>query len=183
MEGYVITQEDIIKLSGIFSEIRQYLDNYMKDRDFKMSNAQIFTFLIYAPVALAIASDRQVDEKEIRLLEKITKNIDVDSTVDLDLLNLLSAADEPADIMINEEFNMRIDAEILYLSRNIDKYENDIINALKKFLEIDKDPNSPTSLSKTLSMWFDYVIERNAGRDKEQELKKVEEYKKRIGLA
>ena len=181
MEGYVITQEDIVKLSEVFSEIRQHLDNFMKNRDFKMSNPQIFTFLIYAPISLAIASDGKVDEKEIKLLEKITKNIDVNSTVDLDLLNLLAAAEEPADIMLNEEFNMRIDAEILFLSRNIDKYEDDIINALKKFLEIDK-TDSETSLSKTLSMWFDYVIERNAGRDKEQELKKVEEYKKRIGL-
>jgi flagellin-specific chaperone FliS len=183
MEGNIITQEEVAKMANIFKEIRQYLDKYMSDRDFKMSNPQMFTFLMYAPVAFAIASDRNVDAKEIRLLDKITKDIDVENVVNIDLMELLTAAPEPSDIMLNEEFNMRIDAEMLYLSRNIDKYEDDIINALKKFLELDKNPESETSLSKTMSMWFDYVIEHNAGRDKEKELQKVAEYKKRIGLA
>ena len=130
----------------------------MNDRDFQMSNAQIFTYLLYAPVCLAVASDRQVDEEEIRLLEKITKGADVNSAVNINLMEVIAIAPEPSDIMLNEEFNMRVDAELLYLSRNMDKYETVFIDAVKTLLKLDKDPKSDTSLSTTFSKWFEFRI-------------------------
>ncbi len=182
MNATNLTAEDRVKIVEIFGELRQFLSNFMNDRDFKMSNAQIFTFLTYAPVCLAIASDREVDENEIRLLDKITKDIDVTNMVSLDLMEIIAIANEPEEIMLNEEFNMRIDSELLFLSRNIDKYENEIISSVKSLLKIDKDRTAETSLTKTFSKWFDFVIEKNAGRNKQAEMEKVSKYKANIGL-
>jgi hypothetical protein len=176
------TPEERTLLTLVFKEIREGLADFMNERDFKMSNPQIFTFLTYAPVCLAIASDREVDEAEIRILSKITENIDVNKAVSIELMELMAIAPEPGEVMLNEEFNMRVDAELLYLSRNIDKYEEGIISALKSLLKIDKDPKSPASLHSTFAKWFDYVVERNAGRNKEEELAKVKAYKEKIGL-
>ncbi len=182
MDATTLTPEEKVLITQVFKEIREGLADFMKDRDFKMSNPQVFTFLMYAPVCLAIASDREVDEAEIRILSKITENIDVNKAVSIDLMEVIAIAPEPGDIMLNEEFNMRVDAELLYLSRNIDKYEDGIIKALKALLKIDKDPKAPASLHSTFSKWFEYVVERNAGRNKEEELAKVKAYKEKIGL-
>jgi len=183
MEEKTFTQEDIASFVSIFKEIRSSLNSYMKDREFIMTNSQIFSFLMYAPIALGIASDREVDENEIRMLEKISKNIDVNKIVNIDLMTVLSVVPETENAMLNEEFNMRIDSEILYLARHIDRYESSIINALKLFLKLDKSPESETSLTKTFNKWFDYVIEKNAGKNKDLELKNILSYKTRLGIA
>lgn len=182
MEAITLTSEEKMLVIDIFKSLRMYLSPFMEDRDFVMSNPQIFTFLMYAPVSMAIASDGVVDEKEIRLLDKITKEIDVNTAVNLDLMEVLAMATEPAEILLNEEFNMRVDSELLYLSRNMDKYEDDILKATKELMKLDKNPGSATSLKSTFSKWFEFVIESNAGRNKEEELKKVKKYKEKIGL-
>ncbi len=182
MDSTTLTAEEKKQLVLVFSNMRNNLEGYMKDRDFKMSNAQIFTFLMYAPVCLAVASDRQVDESEIRLLDNISKDIDVTTAVNLDLMEIIAIAPEPSDIMLNEEFNMRVDAELLFLSRNIDKYEKPIIESVKSMLKLDKNPESETSLNATFSKWFEFVIEQNASKNKEEELEKVKGYKQKIGI-
>ncbi len=182
MDAYTLSPEEKKQLILVFGNLRQNLSSYMQDRKFIMSNAQIFTFLMYAPVCLAIASDREVDEQEIRLLSKITSNIDVNSAVNLDLMEVIAIAPEPSNTMLNEEFNMRVDAELLYLSRNIDKYEDDIITAVKTMLKLDKNPDAETSLKNTFNMWFESIVKQNAGRNKEAELEKIKVYKDKIGL-
>lgn len=181
MEATILSEEERVLIIKIFQNLQNNLSGFISDRDFKMSNPQIFTFLMYAPVCLAIASDGVVDEKEIRLLDKISKNIDVTTAVNLELMEVLSQAPESTDVMLNEEFNMRVDSELLFLSRNIDKYENNIIDSVKDLLNLDVSKKE-TSLRATFSKWFEYVIEQNAGRNKEEELEKVKKYKDKIGL-
>lgn len=182
MDATTLTAEERTKIVEVFGELRQNLTPYMSDRDFQMTNAQIFTFLIYAPVCLAVASDREVDEQEIKLLDKITHNVDVNTAVSLDLMEVIAIAPEPSELMLNEEFNMRVDAELLYLSRNIDDYEESIINSVKAMMKLDKDQSAETSLKNTFSKWFEFVIEKNASKNKEAELEKVKKYKDKIGL-
>lgn len=182
MEANTLSAEQRTQIVQVFGELRQNLTPYMKDRDFQMSNPQVFTFLIYAPVCLAVASDREVDEQEIKLLDKITHNIDVNTAVNLDLMEVIAIASEPSETMLNEEFNMRVDAELLFLSRNIDKYENDIINSVKAMLKLDKEPTAETSLKNTFSKWFEFVVEKNSSKNKAAELEKVKKYKEKIGL-
>ena len=182
MDATTLSVEERKLVAEIFSNLRSQLNNYMVNRDFKMSNPQIFTFLTYAPVCLAIASDRTVDENEIRLLSKITQNIDVNEMVNLDLMEVIAIAPEPSETMLNEEFNMRVDSELLFLSRNIDVYEEEVIEAVKSLLKLDNDPTSPSSLTVTFSNWFEYVVKENANRNDEEELVKVAKYKEKLGL-
>lgn len=182
MDATTLTAEDRMQIVQIFAELRENLSTFMSDREFKMSNAQVFTFLTYAPVCLAIASDGEVDESEIRLLSQITKDIDVNSMVNINLMEVIAIATEPGDIMLNEEFNMRVDSELLFLSRNIEKYEEKIIVAVKALLKMDADPTAETSLTKTFSKWFEYVVKKNANRNDKEELEKVAKYKEKIGL-
>ena len=182
MDAATLTVEERKLVAEIFSNLRSQLNNYMTNRKFLMSNPQIFTFLTYAPVCLAIASDRNVDENEIRLLSKISQNIDVNKMVNLDLMEVLAIATEPSETMLNEEFNMRVDAELLFLSRNIDDYEEEIIEAVKTLLKLDKEPTAPSSLTVTFSNWFEYVVKENANRNDAEELVKVAKYKEKIGL-
>lgn len=182
MDASNLTVEERTKIVEIFGELRQHLNIYMLERDFVMSNAQIFTFLTYAPVCLAIASDRQVDESEIKMLEKITKNVDVNTMINIDLMEVVAIASEPSNIMLNEEFNMRVDAELLSLARNIDKYEEAIVQAVKTVLKLDKEPAADTSLTTTFSNWFDFVVKKNANKHDNAEMERVKKYKMRIGL-
>lgn len=182
MDATNLTVEERVQVVQVFGELRLHLNNYMADRDFKMSNPQIFTFLTYAPVCLAIASDRVVDESEVRLLSKITSDIDVNNMVSLELMEVIAIATEPEQTMLNEEFNMRVDAELLFLSRNIDKYEDEIVEAVKSMLKLDKDPTSETSLKATFSNWFEFIVKKNANKNDAAELEKVASYKEKIGL-
>ncbi len=182
MDITTLTIEEKKQIVQIFGELRETLGSYMTDRDFKMSNPQIFTFLTYAPVCLAIASDKKVDENEIRLLSQIAQDIDVTKLVSLELMEVIAIATEPGDIMLNEEFNMRVDAELLYLSRNFETYEEKIVSALKTLLKIDTNPDAETSLSKTFSNWFEYVVRKNANKNDKEELEKVALYKQKLGL-
>ena len=84
--------------------------------------------------------------------------------------------------MLNEEFHLRIGAELLYLSRNMDKYEGAIIDSVKSLLKLDSNPERDTSLTKTFSRLMDNIIAKNASRNKEEELKKLKEFKRKLGL-
>ncbi len=175
-------KEDILFIKSTFKEMRNKTDRFSKDRDFTMSNPQLFTFLYNAPAALAIASDGTVDEIEIAIIEKLARSIDVNKTVNLNLLELMSIAPEPENCMTNEEFNLRVGSELLYLSRNMEKYERDFIEGIQSLLKFDKNPKKDGSMTSALNKLIDFVIENNAGRNKEKELRKVKEYKKRLGL-
>ncbi len=182
MESIAITPEAVEEVKKIFPQIRSLLDKYMKDRGFLMSNPQIFIFLTHVPTALAISADRQVDEKELKILDKIAKSIDANA-LDLSLVEILSFAPEPMGVMLNEEFNLRIGSELLYISRNMDKYENDFVEAVKLLLKFDKNPQADTSMTRTFSRFMDQIIESSLALDKEKELAKVQSFKHRLGIA
>lgn len=182
MESNDKAKQDILFIKNTFKEMRISIEKFSKDRDFVMSNPQLFTFLYNSSVSLAIASDGIVDLTEIAIIEKLARSIDINKTVNIDLIEVMSIAPEPENCMTNEEFNLRVGSELLYLSRNIDKYENDLLKSIKAFLKFDKNPENNISLTKTLKKLMDFVIENNTGRNKEKELFKIKEYKKRLGI-
>ncbi|RLD49888.1 MAG: hypothetical protein DRI94_10165 [Bacteroidetes bacterium] len=175
-------KEDILFIKNTFKEMRNKTEHFSKDRDFTMSNPQLFTFLYNVPAALSIASDGTVDEIEIAIIEKLARSIDVNKTVNINLLEMMSIAPEPDNCMTNEEFNLRVGSELLFLSRNMQKYERDFIEGIKALLKFDKHPEKDGSMTSALNKLMEFVIENNAGRNKEKELLKVKEYKKRIGI-
>ncbi len=181
MENYVITQDEINEIRTVFKEIRAHLQDYMNERQFPMSNVQLFVFLSNVPAALAIASDKEVDEEELKMLEKIARKIDV-NTLDLNVIELLSYALEPSQVMLNEEFHLRIGTELLYLSKNMDKYEGAIIDAVKALLKLDKNPDNPTSMTRTFEKLMDTIIASNMSKNKKLEEEKIREFKKRLGI-
>lgn len=182
MANQELSNEDKIFIRTIFKEMRSKTETFMQDRDFQLSNAQLFTFLSNAPAALAIAGDGQVDESEIGALEKLAEAIDVNTTVSIELHEMMALAPEPDNIIINEEFNIRVGAELLYLSRNIKKYENQIIDAVKALLTFDTNPKQDGSMSSALNKLMDSVIENNFSKNKEAEAAKMKVIKERIGI-
>ncbi|MEM4134461.1 MAG: hypothetical protein QXV73_04620 [Candidatus Micrarchaeia archaeon] len=177
---FTVTSEELSVLQEKMTQIRQILQPYMEQRDFRMSNPQLFVFLMYAPLALAISSDGVVDQNELAILEKVCKYIDVKQIISIDLFDLLTKIGEPQEVMTNEEFNMRIDSELLYLARNFSKYEKIIIDAAKKFLSISKDPTSGTSLHSYYNKWFDFITSQSVSKTKAKERQKIEQYKKKL---
>ncbi len=182
MQAYQLTQQAIKQVEENFPKIRSLLEDYMNQREFNMSNAQIFIFLTYVPTALAISADKKVDEQELKILDKIAKSIDANQ-LDLNLVELLSFAPEPVGVMLNEEFNLRIGCELLYISRNMEKYEDNFILAVKELLKFDSNPEADTSMTKTFSKFMDTIIEQSLSRNKEQEKEKIQQFKKRLGIA
>ncbi len=174
--------EQINFIRSTFKEMRIKTDKFSKDRDFILSNPQLFTFLYNSSVALAIASDGKVDVIEIAILEKLARSVDVNKTINMNLLEIMSIAPEPEGCITNEEFHLRVGSELLYLSRTMDKYERDFIEGIKALLKFDKNPEKDGSMTSALVKLMDFVIENNAGKNKEKELLKIKEYKKRIGL-
>ncbi len=181
MQDYGINNQAIEQVQELFPQIREKLEPYMTERQFLMSNPQIFIFLTYVPTALAISADKRVDEKELKILDKIAKSIDA-NLLDLNLVEVLSFAPEPVGVMLNEEFNLRIGAELLHISRNMEKYENDFIEAVKLLLKFDKNPQADTSMTKTFSRFMDTIIETSLARDKEEEKQKIRQFKQRLGI-
>jgi len=177
-----LTNENKVFIRTVFKEMRDKTNAYAKARDFNMSNAQLFTFLSNAPAALAIASDGVVDVEEIAALEKLARSIDVYVTVNLELLEMMSVSFEPDDVMCNEEFNLRIGSELLYLARNMDTYSNDFTDALKALLTFDFSPGKDGSLTSSFSMLMNSMIENNVSRNKDEEMKKMNEFKQKIGI-
>jgi hypothetical protein len=175
--------EDKVFIRTIYKEMRGKTDNFAKERNFIMSNAQLFTFLSNAPAALAIASDGNVDIEEIAALEKLARSIDVYVTVDMNLLELMSVAFEPENCMINEEFNLRIGSELLFLARNLNRFENEFITALKAMLTFDLNPKKEGSLTSSFNLLMDSMIENNVSKNKDQEKKKMKEFKQKIGIS
>lgn len=178
-----LTNENKVFIRTLFNEMRKNLNNFISERDFNMSNSQLFTFLSNAPAALAIASDGVVDVEEIASLEKLSRSIDVYVTVNMDLLEMMSIAFEPDNCMTNEEFNLRVGSELLFLSRNMKKYEDDFINAIKTLLTFDFNPEKDGSLTASFSKLMDNIIDNNVSKDKVSELKKMNEFKSKLGIA
>ncbi len=175
--------EDKVFIRTIFKEMRDKTNAFMKERDFMMSNAQLFTFLSNAPAALAIASDGSVDVEEIAALEKLARSIDVYVSVNMELLEMMSVAFEPDQCMTNEEFNMRVGSELLFLARNLNRFENDFIAALKGMLTFDFNPQNDGSLTSSFDMLMNSMIENNVSKNKEEEMKKMNEFKQKIGIS
>lgn len=177
-----ISNEYKVFIRTVFNEMRTNFEGFQADRDFNMSNAQLFTFLTYTPATLAIASDGTVDNREIEILEKLSKTIDVKATVNIELLEMMSYAFEPENVMTNEEFNLRAGSELLYLSRQSNKYEKNIINAVKAMLTFDLTPTADGSMTGTFRQLMDSMIENNISKNKEAELEKLNQIKKELGM-
>ena len=177
-----ITKEDILFIRSVFKEIRENLMPFMKERNFQLSNPQLFTFLSYSPTALAIASDGTVDEKEMAALEKISRGVNVNSMVNLDLMQRMALAQEPEDCILNEEFNIRAGSELLNLCRNMEKYEQNFINATKALLKFDHDPTREDSMTKSFVKMMDTIIESNVSENKEEEKEKLKAIQKKMGI-
>ena len=177
-----LTNEDKIFIRTIYREMRTNVERFCNDREFLLSNAQLFTFLSYCSSALAIASDGEVDNKEIAMLEKISRNIDVNAMVTLELEELMAISPEPDNVIINAEFNLRVGAEILYLSKNMDKYKDDFFNAIKAMLTFDLNPTKENSLTKSFGKLMDSIIENNMNKNKAEEIEKLNKIKKEIGI-
>ncbi len=175
-------QKEVEDIKNIFSELRESLREFCEDRSFVMTNPQIFTFLSYCPNALAIAGDGVVDETEIAELEKLSKLIDVNKMVNLEMAELMALASEPSEAMINEEFNLRVGAELLYLSRNMPKYETNLIKALKSLLKFDHNPDAEKSLTKSFAVMMENIVKNNKSKNKEHELNKIKEIQKELGM-
>lgn len=182
MNVSVLTNEDKIFIRTIFNEMRVGIEKFAKTRNFVLSNPQLFTFLTYCPAAMAIASDGKVDETELAALEKISKCIDVKQMVNLDLLEFMSVAPEPENVITNEEFNIRVGSEILYLSRNMKEFEADFVKATKALLTFDLTPSKDGSLTKSFSKLMDDIIANNVSKNKEEELAKMKKLKAEIGI-
>lgn len=182
MDISTLTNEDKVFIRTIFNEMRLGIAQFQKDRDFVLSNPQLFTFLTYCPAALAIASDGNVDVNEIAALERIAKFIDVKKMVNLDLMEFMSVSPEPENIITNEEFNLRVGSEILYLSKNMKKYEADFVKATKALLTFDLNPSKDGSLTKSFSKMMDDIVEHNVSLNKEEEKVKMEKIKVAIGV-
>ncbi len=181
MSNKELTQEDKIFIRTVFKEMRKKTQAYMDDRDFHMSNAQLFLFLSNAPAALAIAGDGEVDETEIQAIEDLSAFINVGNSVDLALQEMMAIAVEPDETMLNQEFNIRIGSELLYLSRNIQKYESDIIAAIKAMLTFGLN-SKDGSLSTAISKLMDMVVENNFSKNKEEETEKMNKIKAELGI-
>ena len=177
-----LTNEDRIFIRTIYKEMRTNVETFCTDRDFKLSNAQLFTFLSFCSSALAIASDGVVDNKEVAMLDRISKTIDVNKMVNLELEELMSISPEPADVIINEEFNLRVGSEILYLSKNMTKYEESFIKAIKAMLTFDLSPKRENSLTNSFSKLMDSIIDNNTNKNKTEEMEKLNKIKERIGI-
>jgi len=182
MDTANLTNENKVFIRTIFNEMRKNLQAFIDERDFNLSNAQLFTFLSNAPAALAIASDGTVDEQEIATLEKLSKAIDVKATVNLDLMEMMSVAFEPENSITNEEFNIRAGSEILFLAKNFAKFESAFVNALKAMLTFDFNPKQDGSMTSSFSKLMDTMIENNVSKNKEVEMKKMNELKAKIGV-
>ncbi len=178
-----LSNENKVFIRTIFNEMREKTKTFSAVRDFNMSNSQLFTFLSNAPAALAIASDGTVDVEEIASLEKLSRSIDVYVTVNMDLLEMMAIAFEPENCMSNEEFNMRVGSELLYLSRNMGKFENDFVEAMKALLTFDFSPKEDGSLTSSFSMLMDTMVKNNVSKDKDAEIKKMNEFKVKIEIA
>ncbi len=177
-----LTNDYKIFIRTLFKEMRDQTETFANDRDFKMSNAQMFTFLSNAPAALAIASDGKVDTEEIAALEKLSRSIDVYTTVNMDLLEMMAVAFEPEECMTNEEFNIRVGSELLFLARNFSSYESEFVAAIKALLTFDFNPGSDGSLTSSFSLLMDLMIKNNISKNKEEEMKKMNDFKEKIGI-
>ncbi|MEA2042766.1 MAG: hypothetical protein U9N85_09475 [Bacteroidota bacterium] len=177
-----LKNEDKVFIRTVFKEMRKNVQGYVSERAFSMSNAQLFTFLSNAPAALAVSSDGTVDNAEIAALEQLSKAIDVNQSVNMELQEMVSVAGEPDDCMINEEFNLRVGSELLYLSRNFSTYETEFIEAIKALLTFDFSPENDGSLTAAFRKLMDDVVENNFSKDKEAEQKKVDELKQKLGI-
>ncbi len=182
MDISVLTNEDKVFIRTIFYEMRNSLQEFCKDREFVLSNPQLFTFVTFSPVALAIASDEVVDIAEITALEKIAKTIDVKNMVGLELIEFMSIANEPDNCITNEEFNIRVGSEILFLCRNMKKYEAAFLSAAKALLTFDLEPGRDTSMTKSFAIMMDSLIEGNASVERQKQLEKLNKIKAELNI-
>lgn len=169
-------------VNGVFSEIRTALADFSRERDFHLTNGQLFTFLSFVPNAFAVASDGRVDEEELKVLDGLSRSIKVEVFVNLDLEEMLTLAAEPDNCILNEEFNIRAGAELLYLCRNLGRYEEAFVVALKAFLKFDRDPKEPASLTNSFVSMMNTMVEKNVSLNKEAEKANLAAFQKRLGL-
>jgi len=177
-----LTAEDKQFIRTVFHEMRKSAQAFMDERNFVMSNPQLFAFLSNAPSAFAIAGDGAVDAMEIAILERLAKVIDVKVYVSLELMEMMSVAAEPENVMCNEEFNLRVGSELLFLARNADRFEANFVSALKAMLAFDLNPNADGSMTKSFNALMDNTIKHNKSTNKDAETAKLNRFKAQIGI-
>lgn len=179
-----LTEQEINFIKSQFAAIRSELDEYCKDRDFILTNAQLFTFLTFTPNTIAIAGDGKVDDTEILALFNLSRTISVEGMISSpELDTTLKIPEEPENCISNPEFNMRVGSELLYLSRNMPKYEQNLITALKILLSFDTNPKAEGSMTDSFLKMMDSIVDNNVSENKDEEQKKLDMVKQQLDIA
>lgn len=158
-------------LENFFGQTREILNDYFSERDFFPSNSQLFAFVLISPITLAIASDGNLDMTETTML------VDIATYFDRSVLpKEFDELSQPENILSNKDFKRMIYSELRYLCLSMGKYENQMIEALRKLIDLDeklsKKKNDPRiSIKNRVVQMMNSVIYNNLGTDSEEEKK------------
>jgi len=177
-----LSVEEKNTIKTLFKEMRAQLAPYFEKRNVQFSNPQLFTFLSYCPSALAIASDRVVDESEKQIIELIGMYMNVDKMVNMEFLEMMSIAPEPENCLTNEDFNAKVAAELLYVCENMEQFEENFVQAVKAMLKFDSNPKADTSMTKSFVTMMNAIIDNNTAENKEDEKTKLIALFKRLDI-
>ena len=103
MEKQVITPaEEKVILNNFFTEVRELLAEYCREREMVLSNSQLYAFLLVSPVTIAIATDGTVDFSETTML------VDVAVYFDRNILpSEFDDLDQPEEVLSDDIFKKK----------------------------------------------------------------------------
>ncbi|MCU0445212.1 MAG: hypothetical protein MUE85_09865 [Microscillaceae bacterium] len=157
-------------IEGFFGEARQILATYFEDRNLVFSNSQLFAFVLISPVTIAIASDGNLDMTETTML------VDIASFFERGILATdFDRLTQPPHPISDREFKRIIYSELRYICLNMARYEKNLLQALKKLIELDEqvshDLRPQFSIRARAKEMMYSVIYNNLGVDKAEEAK------------
>lgn len=150
----------------LLEAMRRPIAGHLEKRGLVLSHRQLLVYLLYAPTAVAIASDGAIDRFEDKLLHSLRDAIDFFP----DLPEEFELLPQPADAMDDGEFRRRFPKELEALVLEMAHIEEPLVESLRQLLQFaaymgEEEENPQELLLTNIQKIMTYVIKNNFGDD------------------
>ncbi len=157
------TQNEVLRL---LEAMRRPIASHLEKRKLVLTHRQLLVYLLYAPTAIAIASDGTIDRFEDKLLRSLREAIDFFP----DLAEEFELLPQPPGAIDDNEFRRRFPQELETLVQEMAHLEEPLVEALRRLLEFgaymaDDEENPKELLLANIQKIMTHVIKNNFGDD------------------
>lgn len=163
-------------VESIVLDIQEAMGTYFDERKINLNNFQLLSFMMASPMCIAIALDKELDNKEEEVVDYFSGTIHeiFVSRLGRDLTTLIRMVEtDKVDSLSDEEYVLLLQREARYLVSDFDRWTSAFTGGIKSLLRLDEifvayNPDTKTLRRSIIESMY-LIVKANLGEDEVEE--------------